>query len=84
MKARLLKKLRSIGRDMVAIYSVTKTNGVVTGMRIGYDDSIYSGLFEFGDTEVTVKEKACKIYLKNNIEQIRKRYKKFTRKNKLK
>jgi len=81
MKVKLLKMLRATGRSMVNIISVTTTNGTVTGMRIGYDEDIYRGLFSFGNTEEQVKEKACKIYLQNNIDQIRKQYSKYSRLN---
>jgi hypothetical protein len=77
MKVKLLKRLRQIGRSKVNIYSVTRTNGTVTGMKIGYDEDEYRGLFSFGDTEADVKEKACKIYLQTNIESIRKKYSKY-------
>lgn len=78
MKVKLLKKIRQRGRDMVKIYSVTKTGGTVTGMHYGYNDEEYSGLFEFGDTENDVKNKACGIYLKNNIDAIRKKYSRYS------
>lgn len=78
MKVKLLKRLRQVGRDMVNIYSVTTTGGIVTGMKIGYDEDEYKGLFSLGDTEGDVKEKACKIYLQKNIEGIRKKYKKYS------
>jgi len=81
MKVKLLKRLRQIGRSMVNVYSVTKTNGTVTGMKLGFDEDIYRGLFSFGNTEADVKEKACKIYLQANIESIRKKYRKYSRKN---
>ena len=45
MKVKLLKQLRQIGRSKVNIYSVTTTNGTVTGMTICYDDDEYRGLF---------------------------------------
>ena len=77
MKVKLLKRLRQIGRCKVNIYSVTTTNGTVTGMEIGYDEDEYRGLFSFGDTEAVVKEKACQIYLQTNIEAIRKKYAKY-------
>ena len=79
MKVKLLKRLRQIGRSKVNVYSVTTTNGTVTGMKIGYDEDEYRGLFSFGDTEAVVKEKACKIYLQTNIEAIRKKYAKYRR-----
>lgn len=80
MKVKLLKRLRQIGRSKVNIYSVTTTNGTVTGMKIGYDEDEYRGLFSLGDTEQDIKEKACKIYLETNIESIRKKYVKYSKK----
>ena len=80
MKVKLLKQLRQIGRSKVNIYSVTTTNGTVTGMTIGYDDDEYRGLFSLGDTESVIKEKACQIYLQTNIESIRKKYVKYSKK----
>ena len=80
MKVKLLKILRKIGRNKIIIYSLTTTNGTVTGMKIGYDEDEYRGLFSFGDTEQDVKEKACKIYLQTNIEAIRKKYVKHSKK----
>lgn len=77
MKVKLLKKLRQIGRSKVNVYSITTTNGTVTGMKIGYDGDEYRGLFSLGDTEAVVKEKACQIYLQTNIEAIRKKYAKY-------
>ncbi len=76
MNVKLLKKLRKIGYSKVTIYSVTKTNGLTTGMKIGFDEDEYRGIFELGDTEADVKHKACKIYLQTNIDAIRKRYSK--------
>jgi len=76
MKTKLLKKLRAQGRKQITIHSVTKTNGTVTGMSIGYDDDKYSGLFSFGDTEEQVLVKAESIYLRDNIDSIRHRYRK--------
>ena len=72
--------MRKIGRNKIKIYSFTTTNGTVTGMKIGYDEDEYRGLFSFGDTEAVVKEKACQIYLENNINLIRKKYVKYSKK----
>ena len=80
MKVKLLKILRKIGRNKIIIYSFTTTNGTVTGMKIGYDEDEYRGLFSLGDTEQDIKEKACKIYLETNIESIRKKYVKYSKK----
>jgi hypothetical protein len=79
MKIKLLKRIRQIGRDMINVTSITKTGDLVTGMAYGYDTKEYSGLFELGDTEEDVKNKACNIYLKSNIEAIRKKYRKYSR-----
>lgn len=68
MKVKLLKKLRKRGRNQVHIHSVTKTDGVTTGMSIGYDDHKYSGLFCFGDTEEEVKKKAEQLYITEYLE----------------
>jgi hypothetical protein len=67
MKVELLKRLRRIGRNKVTVYSVTKTNGITTGMIIGFNESCYRGLFELGDTEKDIKEKAAGIYIENYI-----------------
>ena len=80
MNVKLVKKLRKIGRNKIKIYSFTTTNGTVTGMKIGYDEDEYRGLFSLGDTEQDVKEKACKIYLETNIESISKKYAKYSKK----
>jgi hypothetical protein len=79
MKTKLLRKLRSRGRNAISIYSVTRTNGVVTGMSIGFNDNWCSGLFSYGDTEQDVKEKAARKYIQCHIEWIRKKYYKYTR-----
>lgn len=75
---------------MVNIISVTRTRGrysdsyYTTGMRYGFNDKEYSGLFKLGNTESDVKEKAARIYLSNNIDSIRKKYSKYSRKNSIK
>ena len=78
MKTKLLKKLRRIGKNKITIYSVTTTGNIVTGMSIGYNEDAYSGLFNFGNTEEQVLKKAEDVYLNNNIDLIRKRYKKYS------
>jgi hypothetical protein len=80
MKTKLLKRLRSIGRDQVTVYSITKTNGCITGMEYGHPGEGYRNLFSGGMTEKEIKEKACKIWLSLNMEAIRKKYRKYTRK----
>lgn len=88
MKTKLLKKLREIGRDQITVYSVTKTKTwrgeCITGMSYGYNDGAYKGLFDFGDSEEVVRNKAMKIYFDRNMEWIRSKYKKYSRKYKLK
>lgn len=74
MKTKLLKKLRRKGRDQIHILSTTKSEGFMIGMSISYSDDAYSGMFEYGDSEEEVLERAARLYLKLNIEQIRKKY----------
>ena len=71
MKVKLLKKLRRRGKDQVHIHSVTKQNGIVIGMKIGYSDDIYSDLFGFGDTKEEVLKKAETIYIEKYISDTR-------------
>jgi hypothetical protein len=80
MKTKLLKRLRAIGRCMINIHSVTTCGGTVTGMKYGYDHNEYAKMFNYGDTEKDMKNKAERIYISFNIEQIRKRYAKYSRK----
>lgn len=80
MKVKLLIKLRNIGREKINIISVTKENGLNTGMSYSYDYDEYMGLFEFGDTEDDVKEKSARVYIRTNINEICKKY--FNYKNK--
>lgn len=75
MKTKLLRKLRREGRNEIHIYSITTTEGVVTGMRYGYSSSDYSHLFCFGDTEDDVRDKAMRIYIEKEIERRRKKQK---------
>lgn len=86
MKAKLLKKLREIGRDQITVHSVTRTTTwrgeYVSGMSYGYNDDAYKGLFDFGDSEEDVRNKAMKIYFERNMEWIRSKYKKYSRKYK--
>ena len=88
MKIKLLKKLRAIGREQIEIYSVTKTTTwrgeYITGMSYGYSDSVYKGLFDFGDSEDDVRDKAMRIYFRKNMDYIRQKYRKYSRKYKLK
>ena len=86
MKTKLLKKLRTIGRDQITVHSVTRTTTwrgeYVSGMSYGYNDDAYKGLFTFGDSEEDVRNKAMKIYFERNMEWIRSKYKKYSRKYK--
>lgn len=82
MKVKLLRKLRHIGKSQVTVYSVTRIDGVVVGMKYGYPDQNYSGMFNYGDTVNDVKEKACSIWLSKNIDIIRKTYYKHSIKHK--
>lgn len=88
MKTKLLKKLRAIGREQITIYSVTTTTSLrgefVTGMSYGYNDDAYKGLFDFGDSEDEVRDKAMRIYFEKNMEHISHKYRKYSRKYKLK
>lgn len=87
MKTKLLKKIRNKGRSIITIYSTTTETSwrgsFCTGMSYGYTGDEYKGLFSFGDTENEVKEKAMNVFLQMEIENIRKRYKKYCRKYKL-
>ena len=85
MKAKLLRKLRSKGGNVIEVLSVTTTSSAfnedtVTGMSYSFTGDEYSDLFHYGCTEKDVKEKACKIWLNLNIERIRIKYRKYTRK----
>lgn len=84
MKAKLLKRLREEGRDKITILSVTRiTNyrgSYITGMKYSYTGEEYADLFDFDDTEDEVREKAMNIYLNKNIDEIRQRYRKYSRK----
>lgn len=87
MKVKLLKKIRNNGREIITIYSTTTETSwrgtYCTGMSYGFTGNEYKGLFSFGDTKEEVKEKAMNVYIKKEIENIRKRYKKHSRKYKL-
>lgn len=87
MKTRLLRKLRYEGRNSITILSVTTTDDgfsrIITGMSYSFNEDDYRGLFELGSTEHEVREKACKIWFDLNMEQIRRDYSKYTRKQKL-
>lgn len=78
MKVKLLKRLRRQVENEINIHSIIKQGGITVGMSYGYDEDYYRGLFELGGTEADVKSKAFKIFLSNNIENIRQRYKKYS------
>ena len=86
MKVKLLKKLRSIARNRITIYSVTTEESwrgrYVTGMTIGYSKPQYAHIFSFGMTEEDVKKEAEKIFFETEMEWVRKEYKKYTRRYK--
>ena len=71
MKTKLLKKLRRKGRSQINIYSVTTEGGSVVGIKYGYDDDAYSGIFDFGLTEEEVLRKAERIYIEKYISEKR-------------
>lgn len=85
MKAKLLKKLRAEGRCQIAILSVTTATTwrgeIVTGMSYSYNNDDYRGLFCIGDTADEVRDKAMKIYFQKNMDGIREKYKKYSRRN---
>lgn len=84
MKTKLLKKLRNIGRHRVSINSVTRTTTwrgeFVTGMSIIYSLSQYSNIWDFGMTEEDVYKKAMEIFFETEMDWVRTKYKKYTRK----
>lgn len=79
MKAKLLRKLRDIGEKQINIFSVTTTNGLITGLSYGHNEDLYKDLFDLGDSELDVKNKAANIYINSNINRIRNKYKKYSR-----
>lgn len=87
MKTKLLKMLRAQGRCQISIHSVTTTiswrGELITGMRYGYSNDAYRGLFTLGDTEEEVRDKAMRIYMRENIEHFREKYKKYSRRYKI-
>ena len=72
MKCKLLKKLRRRGRSQITIHSITRTDGFISGMSYGFDGDEYRGLFDFGDTEEEVKNKASRIYIEAYLKNKRK------------
>lgn len=76
MKTKLLRKLRNKGRNMINVYSITTTRGVVTGMRYGYSSPDYRDLFFLGDTEEDVREKAMRIYMEKEVKRRREKRRK--------
>lgn len=82
MKTKLLRKLRYTGMHQIDIISVTETNGKTSGMSYSHDGT-YRGLFNPGDTEFDVRYKAFKIWYHRNIEYLRRKYKKHSKKSNL-
>ena len=76
MKTKLLRKLRNEGRNMINVYSITTTRGVVTGMSYGCSSPDYRGLFFLGDTEEDVREKAMRIYMEKEVKRRREKRRK--------
>lgn len=79
--------LRAQGRCQISIHSVTTITywrgELVSGMSYGYSNDAYRGLFALGDTEKEVRDKAMRIYMRQNIEYFREKYKKYSRKYKM-
>jgi len=74
MKVKLLKRLHRESSNEITIYSVTTTNGIVTGMKIGYNDDRYKGLFKFGNDKQDVMRKVFRLYVESRLEWLRKKY----------
>ena len=89
MKSKLLKKLRKQGRDKVHILSITaekrrfSDGWINVGMKYSFNEPEYSDLFFLGDTEEDVKDRAMSIFFEKNMDYIREKYKKYSRKYKL-
>lgn len=71
MKNKLLKKLRARGRNMITVYKITMRGPLVVGMSYSYNDPKYTGLFDLGDTEEDVRNKAARIYMEQEIKRLR-------------
>lgn len=88
MKTKLLKKLREEGRNKVHIWSTTteqrrfSDEWITVGMSYSYNEPEYGDLFCIGDTEEDVKDRAMRIFFKTNMDSIRKKYKKYTKRYK--
>ena len=84
MKAKLLKKLRRIGRNKITILSITTTTRFgsepyTTGMKYSFTEPEYADLFCMFDTEEDVRNRAMRIFLNKNIDEIRRKYKRYSR-----
>lgn len=66
MYIKLLRKIKKDAKKEFTINSITRENGIVTGMSYSYNSDCYKGLFMFGDTEKDVERKAWHIYYQNN------------------
>ena len=77
-------KTKREGRNKITILSTTRTTNYrgsfITGMKYSYTGEEYADLFNFDETEDEVREKAMNIFLNKNIDEIRHRYKKYSRK----
>ena len=62
MKVKLLRKIRREANGKVTIYSITREDDIIVGMKYGFNNNAYSGLFNFGDTEHDVMRKVAHIY----------------------
>ena len=51
-------------------------------MSYSYNEPEYGDLFCIGDTEEDVKDRAMRIFFKTNMDSIRKKYKKYTKRYK--
>ena len=82
MKTKLLKKLRNQGRNKIHVCSITTTNGRISGASYSYTGDIYDNISVLGTDADGMRNIAMRRYLKNDIEAIRAKYKKYSRKNK--
>jgi hypothetical protein len=85
MKAKLLRKLRNEGKDCIEIHKVVYTNGIATGISIAYNrcDKYLSDIWSFGMTKERLLELTAQAYIEHEIDNIRNKYKKYSRKYKL-
>lgn len=72
MKTRLLKKLRRRGRNKIAVTSITRTNGSITGITYSYSDDDYKGFLNTCWSEEELLKKAEQVYIEKYLEAKRK------------